>query len=163
MKNEGKQQLFFNLTGKSLINIQKVFAKLNFCFFVQCSYLICTRKNDLIRHCFTPVTHQLLETFFFTSHSVMLCVKASYWAVITSILLSLQLSKAHSPSFFYTYFTGLLMYNSFNYRARGTEAGGSSLSSSCQSLKGRKNTVNRESGRLLRTVTMKVKKEGGND
>lgn len=55
------------------------------------------------------------------------------------------------------------MYNSFNYRARGTEMGGSSLSSSCQSLKGRKNTVNRESGRLLRTVTMKVKKEGGND
>lgn len=52
------------------------------------------------------------------------------------------------------------MYNSFNYRARGTETGGSSLSSSCQSLKGRKNTVNRESGRLLRTATMKVKKEG---
>lgn len=52
----------------------------------------------------------------------MLCVKESYWAVITSILLSPQLSKAHSPLFTYIYFTGLLMYNSFNYRVRETES-----------------------------------------
>lgn len=85
------------------------------------------------------VLHTLVASeALFASLSAMLCVKEAYWAVITSIRLSLQLSKAQSPLFIYTYFTGLLMYNSFNYSAKGTQACGSSLSSSCQSQEARK-------------------------
>lgn len=61
-----------------------------------------------------PLTHRLLKKLHSPCLCVMLCAKESYWAVITSILESTQLNKAHSPRFIYIYFTGLVMNNSFH-------------------------------------------------